>query len=314
MFTFDANNNLNVNSAAPATQPVSGTVTANQGTANTSTNAWPVKVTDGTTVAAVIVGTTALKTDLSSVAGLATSTTGGVGIQQVGIVGGVSGSSIDSPITAATAPARAIAVSGVYQTTVPALTVGQAVALQSDTTGAIWTNKDSRRQTYRMAVRGFTPVAAAASPLFSIQGSATKTVRITHIHVSGYCSTGNALPAQISLQKFSVLTGGVTGNTPTGALQDSGNAAQTAICLQYSTIPTTATAIGGITATDMFLWLTAGATIPADFDETDFTFGDDGGQQLVLRGTAQYLGILLSAIATTSPVMSIWVEWIEDNS
>src|SRR6266576_591276 len=127
-------------------------------------------------------------------------------------------------------------------------------------------------------------------------------------------TTGQSVPAQISLQKFSVLTGGVTGNTPTGALQDSGNAAQTAICMQYSTIPTTATAIGGITATDMFLWLTAGTTIPADFDETDFTFGDDGGQQLVLRGTAQYIGILLSAIGAAGPVMSIWIEWIEDNS
>ncbi len=235
------------------------------------------------------------------------------GVQKVGVVGGT-GVILDAVTTAATAPANGLATLAVYQTTTPVLTTGQSVANQIDTTGALWVNKDSRRQTYRMSVRGFTPVAAASSPLFSIQGSATKTVRITHIHVSGYCTTGNAVPAQISLQKFSVLTGGVTGNTPTGALQDSGNAAQTAICLQYSTIPTTATAIGGITATDMFLWLTAGTTIPADFDETDFTFGDDGGQQLVLRGTAQYIGILLSAIGAAGPVMSIWIEWIEDNS
>jgi hypothetical protein len=32
----------------PTTQPVSGTVTANQGTANTAANGWQVKVTDGT--------------------------------------------------------------------------------------------------------------------------------------------------------------------------------------------------------------------------------------------------------------------------
>src|SRR6266403_3160050 len=53
MFTFDANNNLNVNSVAPATQPVSGTVTANQGTANTSANAWPINIIglDGATKA-----------------------------------------------------------------------------------------------------------------------------------------------------------------------------------------------------------------------------------------------------------------------
>jgi hypothetical protein len=34
----------------PATQPVSGTVTANQGTANTAANSWSVEVTDGTNI------------------------------------------------------------------------------------------------------------------------------------------------------------------------------------------------------------------------------------------------------------------------
>ena len=39
--------------------PVSGTVTANQGTANTAANAWPAKVTDGTNVGAVKAASTA---------------------------------------------------------------------------------------------------------------------------------------------------------------------------------------------------------------------------------------------------------------
>lgn len=42
-----------------ATQPVSGTVTANQGTANTAANAWPAKITDGTSTAAVKAASTA---------------------------------------------------------------------------------------------------------------------------------------------------------------------------------------------------------------------------------------------------------------
>jgi hypothetical protein len=46
------------------TQPISGTTTANQGTANTVANAWPVKNTDGTNVAAVKAASTApLATD-----------------------------------------------------------------------------------------------------------------------------------------------------------------------------------------------------------------------------------------------------------
>lgn len=39
---------LSDGTAPIATLPVSGTVTANQGTANTDTNAWPTKITDGT--------------------------------------------------------------------------------------------------------------------------------------------------------------------------------------------------------------------------------------------------------------------------
>lgn len=49
----------------PATQPVSGTVTANQGTANTLANAWPQKITDGTNgpVAVKPASTPAVATD-----------------------------------------------------------------------------------------------------------------------------------------------------------------------------------------------------------------------------------------------------------
>jgi hypothetical protein len=43
--------NLNVSiSNFPGTQPISGTVTANQGTPNTLADAWPVEITDGTNV------------------------------------------------------------------------------------------------------------------------------------------------------------------------------------------------------------------------------------------------------------------------
>jgi hypothetical protein len=281
------------------------------GVTNSVTNGTFMAITDNTTKAGVIAGTTALKTDLSSVAGTAT-VTAAAGVQKVGITGNAN-ATLDSTIGAATAPTNALAISGVYQTTVPALTAGQAVAQQCDTTGAIWVNKDSRRQSYRMAVRGFTPIASATSPLFSIQGSASKTVRVTRIHISGASTTGLAAPATISIQKFSALTGGTTGNTPTGSLLDSGNAAQTAVCLQYSAVPTTATAIGGIHAADFFQWQTAALTYNSATD-LDFTFGNDGAQQAVLRGTSQFLGVIVSAVGASTPTMNIWVEWIEDNS
>lgn len=319
--------------------------------ANTNANPFFNSITDGTTKATVIAATAALKTDLSSVAGTATSTaaagvqlvgiegragtslettagvldeniknvgnavvvTSAAGVQKVGISGNAA-ATLDSTIGAATAPTNALATSVVYQTTVPALTAGQAVAQQSDTTGSTYANVEGRKTTYRMAVKSFTPVASATSPTFSIQGSASKTVRITRIVVTTSCLTGTATPfkSDLVLQKFSALTGGTTGSTPTGTLMDSGNAAQTAICLQYSAVPTTATAIGGLTAAELIQMISATATANG-ITRNEFTFGDKNGQACVLRGTAQFLGITINPLGTT-PLMSVTIEWAEDNS
>ena len=167
--SIDATGDLQVDvNNFPASQTVAGTVTANQGTANTAANAWPVEVTDGTNVnsvkaastaavstdksivvqlnpvqpnltsalnvslgsaivevspttaantnanpfftsitdgttkAAVIAGTTALKTDLSSVAGTATVTSAS-GVQRVGIAGN-GNVALDGTAAAGTSP------------------------------------------------------------------------------------------------------------------------------------------------------------------------------------------------------------------
>src|SRR5439155_2888101 len=99
------------------------------------------------------------------------------------------------------------------------------------------------------------------------------------------CTAGVGTPfkSDLVLQKFSVLTGGTTGSTPTGTLVDGNNANQTAICLQYSAVPTTATAIGGLTAAELIQMLTPTVSVNAT-TRNEFTFGDKNGQGLVLRG------------------------------
>jgi hypothetical protein len=121
------------------------------GVTNSVTNGTFIAITDNTTKAGVIAATTALKTDLSSVAGTAT-VVAAAGIQKVGI-SGATGATMDAVITAATAPANGIATLGVYNSTQPSLATGQSVALQSDgagnlhiaygcnvTAGAAWTS------------------------------------------------------------------------------------------------------------------------------------------------------------------------------
>jgi hypothetical protein len=176
----------------------------------TVSNDSQVKIWDGTTQAAVIAATTALKGDLSSVVGIACSTAA-AGVQLVGIEGragtslettagvldhntknignaavstaasgvqkvGISGSTaaaLDAVITAATAPANAVATLSVNQTTAPSLAAGQSVAIQSDYQGSVFVKPYRRGQTKGQATTitnssvATTVVAAQAAGIFA---------------------------------------------------------------------------------------------------------------------------------------------------
>ena len=224
---------------------------------------------------------------------------------------GNAGAIMDAVITAATAPANGIAHLNVYQTTVPALTAGQSVASQSDTTGALWVNKDSRRATFRATAVGITPVAASSFPIMTLIGSSTKTVRVTHINIQVTSTTGLAAPSLVTVQRLSSLTGG-TAVGHTAVLMDTGNAAASAVMDTYTTVPTASTVVANI-ASGWIQYMTAALTYNS-VGNLDFYFGDDGGQQFILRGTSQWLSLLVATIGASAPLMCITVEWIEDNS
>ncbi len=270
-------------------------------------NANPIfsSITDGTTNVTVIAATAALKTDLSSVAGTAT-VTAAAGVAKVGIVGNTA-ATLDSANTAATAPTNAVLTSAMYNGTVPALTTGQAVAAECDTTGSLYSNPEGRKQTYRCGIVGFTPIGSVLAPAVSVTGSATKTVRITRIRLSASAATGAV--ADISLRKFTALSGGTANSQSANvAMMDSGNAAQTAVINQWSVAATTHTAAGILNAERYEIVTTAVSVLPGVIE---WTFGDKQGQGLVLRGTSEFVGIMLSAAGTT-PVADCWIEWTEE--
>ena len=143
--SLDTSGNLRVTGAA-GTFPVTGTVTANQGTANTAANAWPTLVTDGTNT----LGVTAHPFVVTGSGTAGTAATGVVTIQ--GIAGGtvvpVSGTvtvnagtgnfnnaSVGSP--AAAPPSSATYVGALVGTTAPSLTNGQMDPLSLTTAGAL---------------------------------------------------------------------------------------------------------------------------------------------------------------------------------
>lgn len=246
--------------------------------------------------------------DLTSVAGTAT-VTSLAGIQKVGISGNTA-ATLDSTIGAATAPTNALAVSSVYQTTVPSLTVGQAVAQQCDVAGSQYVNTEGRKPSYRAVASLFAPLASATAPTWTIKGSATKTIRISRILISLQDATGVAGGTNLLMLRLSALSGGTAGTTPTIALNDTGDAAATAVVQTWSTLNTTNTSAGSLSAVQMNTQ--TGSTTVAGISTFEWVFGNQA-KELVLRGTSQWVGICTSSIGTT-PTYDITVEWTEDNS
>ena len=94
-----------------ATLPVSGTTTANQGTANTDANGWPVKITDGTNEAGVtnVSGTKCLNVNVAQTVGAGAQvdkSTFTEGTTPFGVIGGEYNTAPTSPASGQAAAAQ----------------------------------------------------------------------------------------------------------------------------------------------------------------------------------------------------------------
>jgi hypothetical protein len=175
---------------------------------------------------------------------------------------------------------------------------------------------DSNIPTYR-AASSFTPQATAGVTVLSIQGSATKTIRIKRILIGG---SATALSATLfKLVKTSALGVGGTIVSPTVAKLDSGSAAATAVVSHYTTtLKAAGTAIDG-DLSDFQLFQTTVTTPTVAFAEMQSAFPEKGavmGQAIVLRGTAQFIEVQNANAGNLAAgsILQYVVEWTEDNS
>ena len=160
--------------------------------------------------------------------------------------------------------------------------------------------------TYAAAISGLVP-AALATDVFVINGSASKTIRISKINVNGVQATAGQVA--ISVIKRSTANTGGTSTTPTRTPYDSANAAATATVLAYTANPATlGTVVGTITASRLFVPGVASAT-----DAQGFTMitGDVGQQFVTLRGIAENLAINLNGVTITGGAVNVTFEWTE---
>jgi len=280
-----------------ATQPVSGTVAVNNFPATqpisgaVSFTAPQHVITDNTSVTAI---TSALPVGANT-------------IGKVDILGNA-GAILDGVITAATAPANGLASLVVYNTTQPALTNGQSVATQCDSTGSQYVNMQGRQTTYSAAT-GATATAGAGVVL-QIVGSATKTVRITRIHITGFL--GSAAQTTFKVQRTSAAATSGTSAALTAGKADSGDANATAVITHWTaTGGTTGSVVGGPYVSDS-AWLpsTTFAAPGSLGHDRMWVFGDSlAAKPLTLRGTADFMTLTSSATIAASQV---WVEWTEE--
>lgn len=169
---------------------------------------------------------------------------------------------------------------------------------------------DGQKTSYSLNVLKLA-VATGANIIFTLTGSATKTVRVTRLELSGTCAT-TAKDVNFFIGKYSTAaTGGTAGTAPTLVPHDSGNAAATATAAVYTADPTAGTLVGQVRSGNLFMAVTGGTTAAPAYI---VNFGDRPSQDLVLRGTSQQLAISLNAENTATSLIDIVVEWVEDNS
>jgi hypothetical protein len=223
------------------------------------------------------------------------------------------------PLVSGLAPAGSAAVGNPVQigtvvstdAVVPSFANGVIVPLPCDTAGSVYTNATGRQPTYRACQSAFIPIADPVVPFFTIQGSATRIVKVRHIKISWACTTGNAAPNVIRLRRFSVISGG-TPNVVTPTPDDILNPAATAVLNQYSVLPTTATPYNaGVLSSEYMQWTTNTATLVGPV-AIQWDFGVNSVQSFTLRGVNDWFGLEIAAVAASNPLMAVRVTWTEE--
>ena len=285
-------------SATSLPLPTGAATAANQATMNTSLGSIDTKLTSQATAA----NQATMNTSLSSIDTKTPALVGGR--QPVESSGNVASGTADS--------GNPIKVSGVYNAIPPNLATGQRGDLQVTPNGRLITVvEDGAKSTYSAAVQGLN-IANSATDIFTITGSATKTVRITKIGISGTQTTG-MLQDLLLIKRSSAPVGG-TSTTPAIVSYDSNSAAGTAVARAYTSNPTTlGTSIGIIKVAKLLInQVSGGPGGPSSPQDIVWTFGAGPSQALVLRGIAQQISINYNGQTSAGSSFDLFVEWTEE--
>jgi hypothetical protein len=174
-------------------------------------------------------------------------------------------------------------------------------------------NNRGVKKTYRAATNSKVVAAASTQPFFIIQGSATKTIIVQRIRISGMNLTAVAYLA-LQARKFSTAISGGTATALTQTPMDSTYGASTAnLCQVYTAAPTAGTLVGTLSEIQALAQATTAAAsgIP-DIIELDFRVLGAETHGVYLRGTAEGLGVGFGVAPATAVTLSLECEWTEE--
>lgn len=169
---------------------------------------------------------------------------------------------------------------------------------------------DGLRFTYVGSNTSFAAVTTPTitSDLFTLQGSATKTIRVTRILYSS--ETGANQAQVISIMRRSVVSTGGAYTTVTPGKMDTFNSAATAV-FKFATTGGTAATGTTVANLDGRSYFSSGGTVVNDVYSWE---ADRPAQAIVLRGVGDFLTLQIVSGTVTGLQFNCSVEWVEDNS
>lgn len=178
--------------------------------------------------------------------------------------------------------------------------------VHTDSAGNVYVlDANTSKVTYSASVKGLVPVALATD-LFTITGSASKTIYVTRVSFSGTTTTGSGTGTNVTLVKRSTADTAGTATTQPNIPFDSTSAAGTAVVKSYTANPTLGTTVGAIRSSrDSFLPTSLGVS------QIVWEFGNAAAMAPALRGVAEQLCINLDGVTVTGGVIDIDIEWTE---
>lgn len=172
------------------------------------------------------------------------------------------------------------------------------------------------KQTYSAAFIGLVP-AASATDTICLAGSATKTVKLVQVRLSGSAGTLVSIPVTL-VRRVSVATGGTAASTtanPANTIspRDTGNGTASAVPISYTAVPTiTDSSPTYLDSAELTLPVTSAGVVstPLVFD-----YGKDQINLLqapTIRGAAAQLCLNLNTVSVSSGVLNGSLTWTEE--